>query len=76
MNLPMAKKTTILCPACSKEVNWEENPYHPFCSERCRTIDLGDWASEKFKIPGEKVNPDNLPEEEKDTEKEKTSKKK
>ncbi|MBI3018298.1 MAG: DNA gyrase inhibitor YacG [Deltaproteobacteria bacterium] len=73
----MAKKTIVLCPACSKKVIWEENPYRPFCSERCRTIDLGDWASEKFKIPGEKVNPDNLPEEEQESsEKEKTSKKK
>lgn len=73
----MARKLTIPCPACSKEVNWKENPYRPFCSERCRTIDLGDWASEKFKIPGEKANPDNLPEEEKEvSEKEESPKKK
>ncbi len=61
----MAKKTVVPCPACSKEVIWKENPTRPFCSERCRTIDLGDWASEKFKVPGEKINPDNLAEEEK-----------
>lgn len=72
----MAKKLTIPCPACSKKVNWKENSYRPFCSERCRTIDLGDWASEKFKIPGEKVNPDNLPEEEEKNTEEKASKKK
>ena len=73
MIFTMAKKTIVPCPACSKEVNWAKNPYRPFCSERCRTIDLGDWASEKFKIPGEKANPDNLPQEE---EKEESPKKK
>ncbi|MBI2645521.1 MAG: DNA gyrase inhibitor YacG [Deltaproteobacteria bacterium] len=72
----MAQKTSVLCPACSKEVIWAKNPYRPFCSERCRTIDLGDWASEKFKIPGEKANPDNLPEEEKEVSEKEEPKKK
>ncbi|HLJ14124.1 MAG TPA: DNA gyrase inhibitor YacG [Bryobacteraceae bacterium] len=37
------------CPICKKEVNWND-PYMPFCSERCKTIDLGNWASEKYVI--------------------------
>ena len=38
------------CPICKKEVA-RENPELPFCSERCRIIDLGNWAMEKYRIP-------------------------
>lgn len=44
----------ITCPACKKKTTWEENPWRPFCSERCKLIDLGKWASEEYKIPEEK----------------------
>ena len=37
------------CPICRKEVT-RENPEFPFCCERCRIIDLGNWASEKYVI--------------------------
>jgi endogenous inhibitor of DNA gyrase (YacG/DUF329 family) len=37
------------CPICRKEIT-RENPEFPFCSERCRTIDLGNWASGKYVI--------------------------
>ena len=37
------------CPICRKEVS-RENPDFPFCSERCRTIDLGNWASGKYVV--------------------------
>jgi len=43
-----------LCPQCHKDVVWEENPYRPFCSERCKLIDLGAWVTEEYRIPGEK----------------------
>ncbi len=39
------------CPLCRRETTWEENPYRPFCSERCQTIDLGRWASEEYRVP-------------------------
>jgi hypothetical protein len=39
----------IRCPICKKEVAIG-SPEFPFCSERCRTIDLGNWASEKYKV--------------------------
>ncbi len=42
------------CPICKKETVWDENPFRPFCSERCRLIDLGKWASDDYRIPGEK----------------------
>ena len=38
------------CPICKKEVALDA-PEFPFCSERCRIIDLGNWASEKYVIP-------------------------
>jgi endogenous inhibitor of DNA gyrase (YacG/DUF329 family) len=37
------------CPICEKEVKLED-PFMPFCSDRCRIIDLGNWASEKYVI--------------------------
>jgi uncharacterized protein len=42
---------TIRCPICKKEVTLDD-PNMPFCSDRCRIIDLGNWASEKYVIPG------------------------
>lgn len=41
------------CPHCARQVTWPETPTYPFCSERCRLIDLGLWASGEHRIPGE-----------------------
>jgi endogenous inhibitor of DNA gyrase (YacG/DUF329 family) len=41
------------CPYCGKPVDWENNPYRPFCSERCKLIDLGNWATEKYRVQHE-----------------------
>jgi len=51
----MSKKPlTVKCPTCKTDVIWgEESPHRPFCSDRCRLIDLGEWASESHKIAGE-----------------------
>ena len=38
------------CPQCGKESVWKGNKYRPFCSERCKLIDLGTWADEKYKV--------------------------
>jgi endogenous inhibitor of DNA gyrase (YacG/DUF329 family) len=44
--------TVVECPTCSAKVEWQpENKYRPFCSERCKKIDLGAWAEEKYVIP-------------------------
>jgi endogenous inhibitor of DNA gyrase (YacG/DUF329 family) len=40
------------CPICKKVTTWEENPHRPFCSERCKLIDLGKWASDEYRIKG------------------------
>ena len=44
----------VICPICKKTTTWKENPWRPFCSERCKLIDLGKWASDEYKIEGEK----------------------
>lgn len=44
--------TTVKCPTCEKPVIWiPESIFRPFCSERCKLIDLGDWAAENHRIP-------------------------
>jgi endogenous inhibitor of DNA gyrase (YacG/DUF329 family) len=55
MNLP-AKPAVVACPICSVAVSWTpENRWKPFCSERCKLIDLGQWATEKYRVPAEPV---------------------
>lgn len=51
----------VKCPVCKKETTWEKNPFRPFCSERCRLTDLGKWASEDYRIAGDKKEPPNAP---------------
>jgi endogenous inhibitor of DNA gyrase (YacG/DUF329 family) len=44
----------LRCPTCRRPIEWsDEFPYRPFCSERCRLIDLGAWLSEQHAIAGE-----------------------
>jgi hypothetical protein len=46
--------TTVNCPTCQKTLTWSTaEKWKPFCSERCKLIDLGDWATENHKIAGE-----------------------
>lgn len=46
--------TVVNCPTCEAKVTWtKDNPYRPFCCERCKLIDLGEWANEEKSIPGE-----------------------
>lgn len=47
----MTEPIKIKCPRCKVETVWEGNPDRPFCSEKCRMIDLGCWADEEYKIP-------------------------
>ena len=51
-------RTTVPCPTCGKPVVWNtESPWRPFCSERCKLIDLGEWLSEEKRIAGEPQPP-------------------
>jgi hypothetical protein len=47
---------TVSCPTCRRAVEWSpESPWRPFCSERCKLIDLGAWVSGQRAIPGDEV---------------------
>jgi uncharacterized protein len=50
-----------VCPICRKPVDSQTHADFPFCSERCRLLDLGNWASEKYKI-SEPVMDESIPE--------------
>jgi len=43
----------VSCPRCGTRREWGGNPHRPFCSERCKLVDLGGWFSEQNAIPGE-----------------------
>ncbi|NWG39069.1 MAG: DNA gyrase inhibitor YacG [Hydrogenophilaceae bacterium] len=46
----------VHCPSCGKKMPWStENKYRPFCSERCKLIDLGQWATERYRVAGESI---------------------
>ena len=46
------------CPTCKRVVEWNDsNPHRPFCSERCKLIDLGAWFSEEHRVAGDEVPP-------------------
>ncbi|HNU12294.1 MAG TPA: DNA gyrase inhibitor YacG [Rubrivivax sp.] len=49
----MARKPIVVpCPSCRQPSRYgPENPWRPFCSERCRSLDLGAWASESYRVP-------------------------
>jgi hypothetical protein len=45
----------VRCPICDAAMpgNWQDYPDYPFCSRRCRIIDLGRWLGEEYRIPGQ-----------------------
>ncbi|MCY1348716.1 DNA gyrase inhibitor YacG [compost metagenome] len=50
----MSQPTIVECPTCGAPVEWgTQSPHRPFCSERCKLIDLGAWAAEEHAIPGD-----------------------
>ena len=60
----MVETETVKCPHCGKSVPWTEDyPHKPFCSERCRLIDLGDWLSERHAIASDEKPADQDSEE-------------
>ncbi|HKP71166.1 MAG TPA: DNA gyrase inhibitor YacG [Pyrinomonadaceae bacterium] len=49
--------TTVKCPSCGRVTEFEGNEFRPFCSERCKLLDFGAWADEKYTLPAEGVEP-------------------
>jgi len=49
--MPVNKPPIVTCPHCGKEMEWDTgNRFRPFCSERCKMIDLGKWANEEYRV--------------------------
>ena len=49
--MPAKVPRIVTCPQCGKEYQWDSNNrFRPFCSERCRLIDLGKWANEEYRV--------------------------
>jgi len=48
----------IKCPHCGKETEYRDNPFRPFCSERCKLVDLGGWLSGTYRVPIKNSNED------------------
>jgi endogenous inhibitor of DNA gyrase (YacG/DUF329 family) len=54
MSEPLVKLKQVKCPTCGgPSLYSSQNAYRPFCSERCKGIDLGAWANESFSLPEE-----------------------
>ncbi|MDR1646705.1 MAG: DNA gyrase inhibitor YacG [Zoogloeaceae bacterium] len=57
MNTSSVSAPLVACPTCGKKGEWRpENPWRPFCSERCKLVDLGAWATERYSIPQAEVD--------------------
>jgi uncharacterized protein len=50
--------TPLHCPICRREFRGEESPKLPFCSDRCRLVDLGRWLDERYGMPIEREEPE------------------
>ena len=52
---------SIKCPLCQKSTEYSvRNEFRPFCSERCKLIDLGEWADGKYKVPDDNPSPEDI----------------
>ncbi|MFD1261499.1 DNA gyrase inhibitor YacG [Entomomonas asaccharolytica] len=61
----MKKHPIVNCPTCQKSLTYSSNnPYRPFCSKRCKLIDLGAWAAEEHSIAGQELISDEFISEE------------
>jgi len=62
------KLLKIKCPRCGTLTNWTGNAVRPFCSSRCRLIDLGRWADETYRIPAGNLPPEDSEESHRENE--------
>jgi endogenous inhibitor of DNA gyrase (YacG/DUF329 family) len=54
------KHIAVKCPTCNLEFNYYSSDFRPFCSERCRLIDLGQWLNESYSVPVTKLTEEEL----------------
>jgi endogenous inhibitor of DNA gyrase (YacG/DUF329 family) len=55
----MPKSTLVKCPTCGHQNDFNADPFGPFCSPRCKLIDLGKWFGEEYRV-SEPLRPDHL----------------
>jgi len=55
----MSNAAQVKCPSCKKRGDWFATPFGPFCSRRCKLIDLGKWFGEEHVI-SEPLSPETL----------------
>ena len=55
----MSQPPSIKCPACKKTGDWLATPFSPFCSKRCKLVDLGQWFSEEH-VVSEPLRPEHF----------------
>ncbi|MCD6570549.1 MAG: DNA gyrase inhibitor YacG [Deltaproteobacteria bacterium] len=48
----------VKCPVCGRITEYEGNPFRPFCSKKCKDIDLVNWADGRYRIPGQDARKD------------------
>ena len=54
----MPEPRIVACPTCGKPVEWKtESAWRPFCSERCKLIDFGNWADGNYSVPAQDARP-------------------
>ena len=59
MNPRKAAGVRVKCPTCKREIEWSaDNPFRPFCSERCKLVDLGAWFAGDRAIPSDAATQD------------------
>lgn len=61
MVLDYSKVMLDRCPHCKKKIHSKKNPYRPFCSERCKMIDLGKWLDEEYRVKGTPTDTEEKP---------------
>jgi uncharacterized protein len=54
------KAFTVACPTCKKKFIYQDSAFRPFCCEQCRLIDLGQWLSESYGVPAQKLDEEEL----------------
>ena len=56
------------CPICKRETVFEGNPFRPFCSERCKLIDLNNWLAGRYRVSTPEATPEEVKEPDEDPE--------
>ncbi len=47
----------MTCPTCRRPTSYQDNPFRPFCSERCKLLDFGAWVNEEYAVPADEPAP-------------------